>query len=203
MRRICFILTTMVMLVCITSNAQTATQARKVLDKTAALVGRKGGASASFTLKSTKYGNPSGTISIKGNKFRTITPQAKVWYDGKTQWSFVKQTGEVNISTPNEAQQMSMNPYKFITMYKNGYNLSMKNSGGNHVVHLVATNKQRSVQELYITISSNYQPKTIKMRQGNVWTTITITNFSAKNQDDAIFRFPAKEFKGYEVIDLR
>ena len=24
-----------------------------------------------------------------------------------------------------------------------------------------------------------------------------------KNQDDAIFRFPAKEFKGYEVIDLR
>ena len=54
MRRICFILTTMVMLVCITSNAQTATQARKVLDKTAALVGRKGGASASFTLKSTE-----------------------------------------------------------------------------------------------------------------------------------------------------
>ena len=95
------------------ASAQNAAEARKVLDKTAAIVGRSGGASANFTMSSGKYGNTSGTIAIKGNKFHATTPQAVVWYNGKTQWSYMKKTDEVNISNPNEAQQMSMNPYNF------------------------------------------------------------------------------------------
>lgn len=70
-------------------NAQNAAQAKKILDKTAAVVGRKSGASANFTI-SGKYGNTSGTIAIKGNKFNARTSQAIVWYDGKTQWTYMK-----------------------------------------------------------------------------------------------------------------
>ena len=69
--------------------AQTAQQ---VLDKTAAIVGNKKGASASFKLSSPKYGSTSGSIAIKGNKFNARTPQAIVWYNGKTQWSYMKKT---------------------------------------------------------------------------------------------------------------
>ena len=43
--------------------------AQQVLDKTAATIGRKGGASASFRLDGGKQGAVSGTIAIKGNKF--------------------------------------------------------------------------------------------------------------------------------------
>lgn len=46
--------------------AQTAQQ---VLDKTAAVIGNKKGATANFKLSSPKYGSASGTITIKGNKF--------------------------------------------------------------------------------------------------------------------------------------
>ena len=74
------------------ASAQNAAEARKVLDKTAAIVGRSGGASANFTMSSGKYGNTSGTIAIKGNKFHATTPQAVVWYNGKTQWSYMKKT---------------------------------------------------------------------------------------------------------------
>ena len=74
--------------------AQTAQQ---VLDKTAAIVGNKNGASASFKLSSPKYGSTSGSIAIKGNKFNARTPQAIVWYNGKTQWSYMKKTNEVNL----------------------------------------------------------------------------------------------------------
>lgn len=70
-------------------HAQNAAQAKKILDKTAAVVGRKSGASANFTI-SGKYGNTSGTIAIKGNKFNARTSQAIVWYDGKTQWTYMK-----------------------------------------------------------------------------------------------------------------
>ena len=193
----------MLLLISLAGHAQNAVQARKVLDKTARLVGRKGGASADFAITSSKYGNQSGTLAIKGTKFHAKTNQANVWFNGKTQWSYMKKTNEVNVSTPNEAKQMSMNPLKFISMYKNGYNLGMTTTGGNYKVHLTATNQRRSVPEMYITVKKNYEPIEVRMRQGKTWSTIAISNFQAKNLDDKVFEFNSKDFPTAEVVDLR
>ena len=132
--------------------AQTAQQ---VLDKTAAVIGNKKGATANFKMSSPKYGSASGTITIKGNKFNARTPEAIVWYNGKTQWTYMKKTNEVNVSNPTQAKQMSMNPYTFIHIYKTGYKSSLKTVGSNYQVHLVANNQKRSVAEMYITINKN------------------------------------------------
>ena len=182
--------------------AQNAAQARKILDKTASIVGRKGGAVADFSM-SGKYGNSSGTIAVKGNKFNATTPQAVVWYDGKTQWTYMKKNQEVNVTTPTEAQQQSMNPYKFISIYKNGFKLGMKTVNGGWQIHLYATNQKRTIKEMYITVGKDYLPKTIRMRQANGWTTISVSNFKAKNLSDSAFRFNAKDYPHAEVIDLR
>ncbi len=182
-------------------EAQTA---RQVLDKTAAVVGRKGGASANFSISSAKYGSTTGSLAIKGNKFFARTPQAMVWFNGKTQWSYMRSTNEVNISTPTQAQQMSMNPYTFINLYKTGYTSKLTTQGNNFVVHLVADNQKRTVQELYITIArATYVPTQVKMRQGKVWSTIKVSNFKAQNQSDRTFTFHAKDFPQAEVVDLR
>ncbi len=190
-------------LMSLVANAQNAAEARKILDKTASVVGRKGGASANFTVSSSKVGTVSGSIAIKGNMFHARTPQAIVWYNGKTQWSYMKSTNEVNISTPTEAQKMKMNPYTFLTMYKSGYNLSMTRKGKNYNVNLVAQNKTRSVQEVYLSINSSYTPTTVKMREGQTWTTIAITNFRAQSQPTSTFTFRVKDFPSAEIIDLR
>jgi outer membrane lipoprotein-sorting protein len=184
-----------------TMQAQTAAQ---VLNRCASVIGHKSGASASFRLSSAKYGSASGTIAIKGNRFRATTPQAIVWYNGKTQWSYMKKTGEVNISTPTQAQQMSMNPYTFIHIYKTGYRSSLQRSGSNYIVHLTAVNQKRTVQELYLTINKNsYVPSKVRMRQGSTWSTITISNFRAKSLPNSLFSFNAKDYPKAEVIDLR
>ena len=47
--------------------------AQQVLDKTAAVIGNKSGASANFKMSSSKYGSASGSIAIKGNKFNART----------------------------------------------------------------------------------------------------------------------------------
>lgn len=202
MKKIFFIALLSILTICI--HAQNAAEARKVLDKTAAVVGRKGGAQANFTASSPKIGSQSGTIAIKGNMFQARTPKAIVWYNGKTQWSYMKLTNEVNISNPTEAKRMSMNPYTFISMYKNGYNLGLTKSGSNYIVHMTAQNKQRSVQEVYITINKHsYSPSQIRMRQGNTWTKIAVSNFKAVNQPNSKFTFNAKEFPHADVIDLR
>lgn len=182
-----------------------ASEARKILDKTASVVSRKGGASASFKISSPNIGSTKGTIAIKGKKFHARTPQAIVWFDGKTQWSYMKSTEEVNVFTPTEAQQMAMNPYQFINIYKKGYTLSLVgNDAKSYTVRLVAQDKKRSAQEMFIKVNrKTYVPTQVRMREGGTWTTIDITGFQAKNQPDAVFVFNAKEFPSAEVIDLR
>ena len=95
-----------------------AQNAKKILDKTAAVVGSKGGASASFNISGGKLSATNGTISIKGNMFHAKTPAAVIWFDGKTSWTYMKNTEEVNVSNPTASQLASMNPYSFINLYK-------------------------------------------------------------------------------------
>ena len=188
MKRISCIL---ILLIIIVSGvfAQNATQARAVLDKTAGILNRKGGLSISFSMSNSKTGTVAGTIAIKGKKYNVRTPQAIVWFNGKTQWTYMKNTNEVNVTTPSLSQQQMMNPYAFINMYRSGYSLSMKT---------------QNIQEIYVTINKKtYIPSAIKLRQGAQWTSITISNFAAKNQSDNIFTFRSKDFPSAEIVDLR
>ena len=194
----------LLMMACLTSGAQNSSLARTVLDKTAAIINNKDGASANFSMTSKKYGSVSGTIAIKGNMFHVATSDAIVWYNGKTQWNYLKKTNEVNVNTPTEAQQMRMNPYKFITMYKKGYNMGITDKGSNYWIHLTAQNKSGAVQEFYICVNKKtYKLSQIRMRQGSEWTDISISNFKTKKLSNAQFTFNVKDFPNAEVIDLR
>ena len=125
-------------------QAQNASKAKQILDKVAANLNNQGGAKADFTLSSEGIGSLSGSIFIKGKKFHATTPKASIWFDGKTQWTYMTSSEEVNVSTPNESQQAQMNPYKFITLYKNGYRLGVKDQSNGWEVHLTALNRDSS-----------------------------------------------------------
>ena len=183
--------------------SQSSADAKKVLDKAAAVVGRRGGAAANFSITGGEVGRTSGSIIIKGNKFKTITPEATIWFDGKTQWAYMKSTNEVNVSTPSEAKRLSMNPYAFITMYKNGYHMSMKTTAAAYIVHLQAIHPARSMQEFYVTISKTFYPQQIKMLQGKKWVTINISSFRAVSHPNSYFRFRHSDAPSAEVVDLR
>lgn len=187
------------LLMAVASYGQTA---RQVLDKAAAVVSSKSGATAAFTIKGDNM-NASGTIAVKGKKFQATTPQAIVWFDGKTQWTYMKKNDEVNVVNPTEAELASINPYSFIYMYRNGYSYTMTKKGGNYEVHLKATGK-RNISEMYITISQqSYAPLQLRMKQQKGWTTIDIKNFKKASLADGTFRFNFKDFPTAEVIDLR
>ena len=183
--------------------SQSSADAKKVLDKAAAVVGRRGGAAANFSITGGEVGRTSGSIIIKGNKFKAITPETTIWFDGKTQWAYMKSTNEVNVSTPSEAKRLSMNPDAFITMYKNGYHMSMKTTAAAYIVHLQAIHPARSMQEFYVTISKTFYPQQIKMLQGKKWVTINISSFRAASHPNSYFRFRHSDAPSAEVVDLR
>lgn len=185
-------------------NAQNSTAARKLLNRAAAIVGNKGGAQASFSISGANITTTSGTLTIKGEKFNARTSKAIVWYDGKTQWTYLKSTNEVNISKPDAAKRMRLNPLTFITMYKSGYNISMTGRGTTKTIRLVAQSKTKNIQEAYITLNSATAiPSRIKMRENKGWITVNISKLRAKAVSNATFVFNAKEFPHAEVVDLR
>jgi len=181
-------------------QAQTA---KSVLDKATATVTMKDGVKADFKMTGS-MGSTSGTIIIKGKKFHATTPHASIWFDGKTQWTYMKDNDEVNIVNPTEAQLQAINPYNFLHLYKKGYDATLNSNGNNHVVHLTASKASNKIKELFITIDKKTNhPTQVKLLQGKKWTVFDITNLKKQSASDADFRFNAKDFPHAEIIDLR
>ena len=191
------------MVAALMSMGSFAQSAKAVLDKAAGTITAQSGVKANFKM-TTANGSTSGTIAIKGKKFYATTPQAKVWFDGKTQWTYLKNNDEVNVSNPTEAQLQAINPYNFINLYKHGYSYTMNTAGNDYVIHLTASNADRKIKELFISVNKkSYQPKQVKMLQGKKWTTFDINSIKKESIPDSQFRFNAKDFPQAEVIDLR
>lgn len=188
------------LLITAASYAQTATQ---VLDKAAQKLTVKTGVSANFKAI-TQQGTITGTIAVKGNKFMATTQHTKVWFNGKTQWTYLTRNDEVNISNPKDSELQSLNPYNFLNMYKQGYKSTMSKSGTDYVVHLTADSKSKSVQEMFVTVDSkSYNLTQVKMLQGKKWITFEVSNLKQESLSDAAFTFNSKDFPTAEVIDLR
>ena len=198
MKKICFLIAMALM-----SAGSFAQSAKSVLDKAASHITVKDGVKANFKMTGS-MGNTSGTILIKGRKFQATTPVATVWFDGKTQWTYVKKNDEVNVTTPTEAQLQAINPYNFINLYKNGYTATLNKSGKDFIVHLTASSKDKKIREMFISVNkSSYHPTQVKLLQGTKWTIFDITDLKKQNIPDTQFRFNAKDFPQSEVIDLR
>ena len=180
-----------------------AQSAIKVLDKAASTIALKNGVKADFKMTG-GMGSASGTIVIKSKKFHATTPQATIWFDGKTQWTYLKDNDEVSVTTPNESQLQAINPYNFLNLYKKGYDATLNSSGNSHVVHLTATSSERKIKEIFITVDkkTNY-PTQVKMLQGKKWTIFDISNLKKQNIPDSQFKFNSKDFPKAEIIDLR
>ncbi len=183
-------------------SAAGAQSAKSVLDKTAQALASKGGVTASFKVRDAQNGSVSGTISIKGRKFYAKTTAVTVWFDGKTQWTYVPQNDEVNISTPTASELSAINPYGFIYLYRQGYTLSMQTQGQSYVVTMKS--QKKAIREMVVTVSrQSYVPSQVRLLQNNRWTTVTISDFKRGNLSDSLFQFNKKSCPHAEIIDLR
>lgn len=183
-----------------------AQNATAVLDKTAEKFKAAGGVKATFTMNA-GAGDTNGTIQIQGKKFTIdLAGQYMVWFDGKNMWSYLKDNDEVNITNPNDEELAKMNPYAFVNLYKNGYEVKMgKSTAKYYEVTLKAKNKKSSLQNATLHINKvNYQPIMIDMSSPKTANKIKIISYQTNlHFDDAVFTFNPKKYPSAEVIDLR
>ena len=204
MKRICFLIT-----VAMISLATFSQSAVKVLDKAVKTIALKDGVKADFKMTG-GMGSASGTIVIKGKKFHATTPQATICFDGKTQWTYLKNNDEVSVTNPNESQLQAINPYAFIDIYKQGFNYKMKkgtlsNGKNGYKIFLNADNKKQEIREIYLEVDNQYNPVRVSMRQGkSQWVRIVVNSFrTGKKFDSDHFTFPKAKYPNAVIIDLR
>jgi outer membrane lipoprotein-sorting protein len=165
-----------------------------------------GSFSANFTYQTEGAAIMSGSITVKGTKFRLKTAGQEIFNNGKEVATFIKEINEVNISSfdPSEGD---LNIAKIYTFDKKAYKVSLKGeSAGVATVELAPVAKGTQVKSITLKIKTKDQSIT-------EWTIVNkegkkqyykVSKLNAKvNAEDKFFTFDKKAFPGVEVNDLR
>mgnify|MGYP003309794975 FL=1 len=184
-------------------SAQTDAKAAEVLDKVLEDLSDSNGIRADFE------GSETGFLLLKGEKFYLNNGNVQSWYDGKTQWSYVADTEEVNISHPTLEELQGINPYLILMRYKTDFNYTYKGSQTRNGVkgyEIVLTPKHSEQSEVIrVFISKTYHPLAMKMEQnGQTLSEINVTSYRTNLKlEDGMFRFNKSLFPNAEIIDMR
>ena len=184
-------------------SAQTDTKAAEVLDKVLEDLSKSSGIRAEFG------GSETGFLLLKGEKFYLNNGNIQSWYDGKTQWSYVADTEEVNISHPTLEELQGINPYLILMRYKTDFNYTYKGSQARNGVkghEIILTPKRSEHSEIIrVFVSTAYQPLAMKVEQnGKVLSEINVTSYKTNQKlEDGMFKFNKSLFPNAEIIDMR
>lgn len=149
-----------------------------------------------------------GQLVVQGEKFTVNSPGLRSWYDGKTQWTYSSQMGEVNIITPTPEEVRQINPIAIIKAFRSDYKVTPLTAAtpGHTSLRLTAKNSASDIIAAEITIDDKtlYPTRVVLTMSNNQKVTIAIQAIRAgKRIPDSNFRFDKKLFPGINVVDLR
>ena len=185
--------------------------ARDILDRAADAFRREGGIKITFSVRAPE-GNSNGSIRLKGDKFLLETEGVTTWFDGRTQWSYLASSDEVNVSEPAPEELQSINPYSWLSLYNQDYKLKVVKVGNasddtTYKVVMTATKRSQDKQcvILYIEKGSFRPLKLSTVQRGSKDAVIVFINSyqTGKNYDDSLFVFDKQAYPTAEIVDLR
>lgn len=177
-----------------------------MLDKCVAAINVGGGVTANYSIM-TAQGTSKGTLTMQGTKFRIISPEAKCWYDGKTQWSWSPVTEEVNVTSPTPDELQMTNPIAAVQHFKANFNLKRaKAKTANTYVIKLTPKKKDNIKTLWLYFdetTSLLRTARFEMKDKSVYT-IKITGYKHKSLPSNTFTFDKSQVPaGSPIVDLR
>jgi outer membrane lipoprotein-sorting protein len=151
----------------------------------------------------------SGTLLLGGDKYRLTAAGQIVISDGKTIWTYIKESNEVQINSPDNKDD-AMTPSKLLTSYNTNYKARIikdksqtdPNLESVELIPNVIKNINRAILVVDKT-KKQIRSFTLFDKSGNVFAyTIQkfLTDVPVTTSD---FTFEAAKFPGVEVIDMR
>ena len=153
-----------------------------------------------------------GWVALKGKSYRLHMPALgmDVYSDGKTTWSYLTGSNEVNISESDPESDATLNPANLFTIYEKGFIYSYVNEESvagkpAFVIDLVPEKaKEYSKVRLFIDKDKYEIVKAIYYnKDGNIYT-LTLKNMKTnQNLTDDFFKFDPAKFPKVQVNDMR
>ena len=154
-----------------------------------------------------------GTIVLKNKKYKLSIPKMglQVICDGKTIWTYMVKSNEVNISNLDESTDELMDPAKIFTIYEKGFNYKYAGESvdGGVPVYNIDLSPQKPTGEIQsIKLMIDKQKMLIHGanmtgKDGNKYN-VVINQFKTDGvYKDLDFVFDTTKYKGVEVVDMR
>ena len=200
-----FISTICTFLCCSMAFSQSASS---VLKTTIQKYKSNGVVTANYTVKSGAQTN-SGVIDTKGEKFRLTSNEMKCWFDGKTMWTYTKEAGEVNITSPTKQELAMVNPYSALISLKESSHLYLAYTQfpGTYTLKFVPKQKKNEIKQVLLMITkSTYLIERIyfEMKDGTICDTDVTGYKTGQKIPESIFVFQSANVpQGTNIVDLR
>jgi outer membrane lipoprotein carrier protein len=149
-----------------------------------------------------------GTLLLSGDKYKMQASGQTVICDGKTIWTFMPESNEVQVNSLDNKDE-ALTPSKLLTNYNTNFKSKILNEKNNDPgtikIELVPNTIKNYNRAILAVDKAKMQVKSFMIydKSGNTFT-YTITRFQTDipvNASD--FSFDPKKFPGVEVIDMR
>ncbi|HSB94244.1 MAG TPA: outer membrane lipoprotein carrier protein LolA [Flavitalea sp.] len=190
--------------------------AKEVLDAVSSKFKTYKAVQSAFTLKvedakGKVQGVKTGTVYMKGPKYRVNITGQDIFCDGATIWTYDKASNEVTI-TQLDPSSSSITPQKLFTNFYDKdflYKMNGEKKEGNKTlqeIEMTPTDKNKAFHKVYLLVDkknqSIYSTKVLE-KNGNRYS-YTVNSLNGKaNVTDAMFVFDKKKYPGVEEVDLR
>ncbi len=191
-------------------------EAKKILDAVSAKYKTYKAVQAKFALSienaaGKSLGNKTGTVQMKGARYRISITGQDIFCDGSNVSTYDKSTNEVTITKIDPAVN-TLTPQKIFTnfydkdfLYKLNGDTKLKGKAVQEI-ELTPVDKTKPFFKVLLYVDKNTRTVSgarLFEKSGNRFT-YTVSNFNGNaNISDAQFVFDAAKFPGAEVVDLR
>lgn len=121
---------TVVTAMCLAIASYAAEPAKTTVSKCSAALKSAPSLTATFLLDSDN-GQIPGSLTMSGRCFKLITDRLSIWYDGKTQWTYIPDNEEVSITEPTADELLETNPVEIINASMSNYSGRVVSTDGN------------------------------------------------------------------------
>jgi len=151
-----------------------------------------------------------GIADVKNDKYKITIMGADTYFDGKTRYTHLKDSDEVNISEPEDEESELSNPVKIFDLYKDGFDYSVvkqfKKDGQNivEIVLIPTEEKEYSKVSLFINVDKNRIISFSSFGKDGNDLILKMTKLESEHSfEDSYFVFDTKSHPDVEVIDMR
>ena len=187
-------------------------EAKKILDAVSAKFKAFKSVQSNFTLKienaaNKVLGNKTGTVYMKGTKYRIKVAGQDIFSDGSNVWTVDPAAKEITL-TKLDPSNNTITPQKLFTDFYNKDFLYKLNGEvkGIQEIELTPIDKSKLFHKVVVFInkaSKSISSTKIFEKAGNRYTYVVSGMKTNANIADALFIFNLKNYPGMELVDLR